>query len=275
MKCTRCHTHLPEFGKFQKKICPNCGNPVNATNTVPSPPKRTAAPHSPTDHNIQKVEKARDAVVWDILIELFSFFLIIISFAMIEREGSNLPFLVFLYGVLSMGIASLPLPYLLLRAIRMRRLVPKYLRPDFLPVYRTLIIGAISAVLVFILSFGIHQRINYSKNEHRFVEVEAIITEIFESGTGDDIDYDVYISYDFDGKTYDIEYPKHNSSMDEGDLISIKIDPEYPGRLPQKGTALIIVSAILTSISLSALYLIVINPLILRVKSRKQNFSSV
>lgn len=25
MKCATCHTNLPEFGRFEKKVCPNCG----------------------------------------------------------------------------------------------------------------------------------------------------------------------------------------------------------------------------------------------------------
>ena len=271
MKCTSCHTHLPEFGRFQKKVCPNCGKPITETVPISTTPTRKTESHNTGNHTNMQAEKARDALVLDMLISLGFLLIALFAFMFIREDGPGFPFYLLLLSSAGLAVTTLELPILLIRALYLQRKLPKFLRPGFSPVVGLLFLGLISAMLIFMLGFGIHQSVDYAQNEPHFVSVEATITRIFESGTGDDVDYDVYISYEFDGETYeDIEYPKYKSSMDEGDTLSVKIDPEDPDKLPENGTTMIIITSILTPISLGAIYLCIIKPLYVRRKARKQ-----
>ncbi len=271
MKCTSCHTYLTEFGRFQKKVCPNCGNPVVEYNKKSAKylNNAKAMPYEYANHLQYEAYKSRDAMIWSMLLCLISVMIIALSAVFIKKGGSDLPFWLYFVGALLLAESTVQSLFFFVRTLYLRRNISKAIRPKLSPALGLMFFGLIITMLVFMLAFGIRQNIEYNQNQHRFVDVDATITRIRVSGSGDDEEYDVYISYNFNGTLYeDIEYPHYKSNMREGNSIPIRIDPEDPGELPQKGTAFIIVTAILTPISLGALYLTIIRPLIMRTKER-------
>lgn len=265
MKCSTCHTHLPEFGKFQKQVCPNCGCRVSVSPAA-------APPRKPMSYSIEKAEKARDRLVWNMLIGLLFLLVAVFSLSFIAKDGPDLPYIILVLATAGIAVTTILFPFSLLHALVARRFIPKHHRPEFSPVLILLFFGIITVGLCVILALGINQRIEYLQNKHRFIDVEATITKIVKSGSGEDTEFDVYISYEINGKTYEeVDYPKYSSSMNEGDLLRVTIDPEKPEQIPQNGIFAIVIPALLMPVSLGLLYLTVIHGLITRRRKRKHS----
>lgn len=79
------------------------------------------------------------------------------------------------------------------------------------------------SIVFVILSFFILNE----KVPENYVEVQATIVEIVETGTMDNYEYHVYIDYTFGDKTYTHKpYNKYNSSMKKGKTVTIYVNPD-------------------------------------------------
>ncbi len=90
------------------------------------------------------------------------------------------------------------------------------------------IIGIIYSILgIIILIIGIIQFNNFKKEEATFEHVMAEISRIERTGSGDDVDHDVYLNYEFKGKEYtDVHVNFYSTGMYEGDEIEVFINPD-------------------------------------------------
>lgn len=205
------------------------------------------------------------------IIGLVSLFVIIISAMFVHTEGPWLPTLLVLLGAIVNSCTTALSLFFFLRTLFIQRKLPKFLRPGFAPVLGLLFFSLIDTMLVLILAVGIHQNLEYKQNQHHFVEVEAYITRIDVSGTGEDTEYDIYISYNLDGKIYEnVEYYRYESSMDVGDSLNVTVDPKNPEKLPRKGTMTILVFCILAPLALLATYFLFVRPLNHPWKNKKR-----
>ena len=122
--------------------------------------------------------------------------------------------------------------------------------------------------LLFVI-LAISETLYYYNNQHTFVQTEAVISEIFEETDSEgDVDYDVYISFTFNGTEYtDVRYPHHDRSMYEGQHLTVAVDPAEPDDLPEAPIAPLIVFAVASVICLLLLWNKGIKPL----RSAKEN----
>lgn len=82
----------------------------------------------------------------------------------------------------------------------------------------------IAAIFTFI------DTINFNTNA---IEIPALITEIdtytdYDSDGDRYTEHDVYVSYSYEGKSYEAELSEYSSSMKEGKTIELLIDPNCP-----------------------------------------------
>lgn len=263
MKCTACHTHLPEFGAFEKRVCPNCGTAVAEA----AAPKQKKQPMG----LFEQAVKAQDTLLINMLINIFTLLILLGCSNFIVHGDHWLAFTLDLLSFALFAITLLLFPLFLLGMLLKRKPLPKNHRPDLGNVFVLIFLSLIAAMVVLLLVIGIHQNIEYKQNVSSYVEVDAVITKITLSND-DDVD-SVFICYSYDGKTYEnVRFPFYKSPMREGDHVSVKIDPEHPGKLPDKGTTMIIVGAIFTPLSIAALCLFILRPLLIRKKRRKSAF---
>lgn len=68
--------------------------------------------------------------------------------------------------------------------------------------------------------------------------VSATITEIDSYRDSDgDYQYRVFVAYEYGGRDYDVALSEYSSSMYEGKVISVYVDPDNPGRVRGKSMA--------------------------------------
>ena len=249
MKCSNCHTPLPDFRWFEKKTCPNCSAPV----AQPGPAK--------VKKDSWEVYKARSdvgRVLWSLL-ACIGFLTLAILFAMVCAEfWKPAALLMFLFFVCAVGAALVFVVYLL-RTIFMFKATGSFGSA----LLRTVIFGAIALITAVVIMVGINTKHHYHETKDQFVQVEAQISriKITEDDDGDE-HYKVYISFTYDGKEYeDIRYGKYSSAMHEGDKLTVTIDPTKPERLPDNGTLPIVLGSIFFTIASSLLCFTVIIPL--------------
>lgn len=83
---------------------------------------------------------------------------------------------------------------------------------------------------------GAEQRDEYYDLKDRCVSVEAIITNIEETKNVDDeTEYDVYVSYRYNGRKYsNVFYQTYRKEVESGEKVDIEIDPEDPKQVLPK-----------------------------------------
>ena len=88
----------------------------------------------------------------------------------------------------------------------------------------------IAAVIgIFLCAVGIYLSFFETKG---FLTTTAVIDRIEETWVGDDdTNYDVWVTYSVDGRTYQGELDTYNGSYREGKRIKIYYDPENPERI--------------------------------------------
>ena len=70
----------------------------------------------------------------------------------------------------------------------------------------------------------------YQEVKPRIIEVDAVIQRIetYKDSDGD-TQHNVYVTYQHDGTVYeDVELSRYSSSMNEGDHVTVELDPENP-----------------------------------------------
>lgn len=76
--------------------------------------------------------------------------------------------------------------------------------------------------------------------EKKAINITGTIVDIESYRDSDgDRHYTAYVDYEYEGQEYlDVRLSYYSSSMDVGDVISLKIDPEKPGRVKAKNESL-------------------------------------
>ena len=120
-------------------------------------------------------------------------------------------------------------------------------------------------VLIFgIIFLALGIKLNLQKIPEYYVETEAEITRIDEIlmpgtyndslPTAGDYEHHVYIKYSYKGKSYkEIEYGKYDSSMEEGDIVLLYLNPDNPNEFicdPKGNFMFIIVGFIVVLVGL-------------------------
>ena len=91
------------------------------------------------------------------------------------------------------------------------------------------ITNIVLAAMVLMCLFGVYEVWQYSRIEEELVTVEATIQRIDITRRGDDYDYDVYVSYRYEGQAYsDIHLSWYSSDMKEGQPLTLKVHPDAP-----------------------------------------------
>lgn len=88
----------------------------------------------------------------------------------------------------------------------------------------------------------------YQEVKPRIETIDATISRI-ETYTDSDGDtqHTVYVDYRYGGKTYkDVELSRYSSSMDEGDEITVELDPKNPEELASSPLGSLIVGIVFT-----------------------------
>ncbi len=101
----------------------------------------------------------------------------------------------------------------------------KFMTKNFMAIF-----GGIFALVgtIFII-VGIMANVKSSQFKEYAVEVNGVIEDIVIEEHTDETDYDVYVSYEYDGVYYeDIHIDFYSSSMYEGQEIDLLIDPDNP-----------------------------------------------
>lgn len=99
-----------------------------------------------------------------------------------------------------------------------------------------IISGVFFAAGVLVLLFSVYLFHQYSQIEDELVPVQAVIERIEVRRRNDDTDHDVYVSYTYQGQTYDnVRLNRYSSSMDEGDILTLNIHPDDPDRVVTNG----------------------------------------
>lgn len=105
-----------------------------------------------------------------------------------------------------------------------------------------LISGIFLWIGLLVVLFGVYCAWSYSEIEDELVPVEAIIERIDIRGRGDNRDYDVYVSYSYQGTRYDqVRLSWYNSGMEEGQRLALKIHPNDPSELVDNDGILVLV----------------------------------
>ncbi len=118
-------------------------------------------------------------------------------------------------------------------------------------------------IILGIIFFPLGQKLKRKNEEFisNAVPVHARIAEIQTYRNKDDINHNVFVTYDYNWEHYDsIELHYYSSSYHEGDIITIYIDPTNPTRadVPEAGKLLGLVFTILSVSFLAAGILVVI-----------------
>jgi len=96
--------------------------------------------------------------------------------------------------------------------------------------------------------------------------------QILSIASVDGENHDVYISYDYAGTTYEnVLLPYYDSSMKEGDIISVTVDPEDPGSVISDSPVFMILGSIFLAIGLIGLGLTIFIPL-RKTKSKQRTY---
>ena len=100
----------------------------------------------------------------------------------------------------------------------------------FMTKYFMAIFGGIFALVgTIIIIVGIITNVKTSQFKESAVEVNGVIEDIVIEEHTDETDYDVYVSYEYDGEYYeDVHLDFYSSSMYEGQEIDLLIDPDNP-----------------------------------------------
>lgn len=102
----------------------------------------------------------------------------------------------------------------------------------FLLVLFCMFFMGIGGLLIFL---GTKQSDKEKEKESYYVDVEAVISDITVTGTGDDRHHTVYIQYTYEGKEYDGSLNYYSSTMNIGDPVDITCDPSNPSDFMAKG----------------------------------------
>lgn len=93
-------------------------------------------------------------------------------------------------------------------------------------------IAGIGALLVV---FGMKQSEKIEEKAEYYVDVEARIVDIVVRYSGDDTHYDVFVEYEYNGKTYGGELNYYTSTMGIGGVVELMCDPDKPHEFIAKG----------------------------------------
>ena len=104
------------------------------------------------------------------------------------------------------------------------------------------------AVLLFalwVLLQAVPKAIYYHSSDV-LADVRVEITEIETRGSGKHDSHDVYVDYEYDGKTYEhIKLDYYYSGMYVGDIIDVRINPYKPGAVITSQTPQILIGVFL------------------------------
>lgn len=107
---------------------------------------------------------------------------------------------------------------------------------------------------------GLNSLLTYENGKPYHVQVDAQIVKILveetEDSDGDtELDYTVFISYEYDGTLYEkVELGYHHSGMKVGDWIEVKIDSRDPGEIVENLWWIMIVGMVPLAIGAAILY---------------------
>ncbi|MBQ3515035.1 MAG: DUF3592 domain-containing protein [Lachnospiraceae bacterium] len=88
------------------------------------------------------------------------------------------------------------------------------------------IFGFVGIVILFV---GFYQLIKTTTFNKTAVSTTATITDIKVYDSGDDTEHQVFVSYEFEGQTYEnIQLNGYSSTMHEGKEITVYLDPDSP-----------------------------------------------
>ena len=121
---------------------------------------------------------------------------------------------------------------------------------------------AVPFLLIGLLFFivGLDSLLSYENGKAYHVQLDAQIVKILveetEDSDGDtEIDYTVFVSYEYDGTLYEkVELGHHNSGMKVGDWIEVKIDSRNPGEIVENLWWIMIVALVPLAIGAAILY---------------------
>ena len=110
--------------------------------------------------------------------------------------------------------------------------------------------GIFLVIGLLICLLGGYRLWSYHQIEDRLVSVDAVIEDIDVRGRGDDRKHIVYVSYTFEGTRYeDIRLSWYSSSMDEGEILSLKLDPSNPTKPVSKdGWLFLLIGGVFTAV---------------------------
>lgn len=253
-KCPHCHTPLPDFRPLEPKICPNCNKRVKY-----EPP----GDGSISDKLIRWV-KNNPFIFWPFL------FYAAICLITGEFESSIIGYVILMViSLLTYANAQRK------KAQQEQYGIPKQepeVRPTLKPTPRSrgvarptfnpvllFIFGIFTAMSILFTAVAVSEQQQLEQSRDRLVEVDARILSVEPI---DDESYDVYVSYAYAGTTYEnVLLPYYDSSMEEGDLISVTIDPEVPEAVIDDSPVFMILSCVFLGIGLVGLGLTIFIPL--------------
>lgn len=88
-----------------------------------------------------------------------------------------------------------------------------------------IVIAIVAAVCIIL---GVYTSIRANKFRREGVEIDALITDIVVNYSGDETDYDVYVSFTVDGKEYSGMLDVYHAGMNEGDYVPIRYLADNP-----------------------------------------------
>lgn len=282
MKCKYCHTALPDFGRFQKKVCPNCGNSVSAVSqniVAPTAPKPEIILEKDLFHRALAANRWLDRTCLTLIFsQVFTCLLLFfVNFCPDIADAIAVPL------VLAMIVTSMVFEFCLIDAIIQRIILNRQLQylpnpkteraklgiASFWQLFKTIMLGA-GLIFFFLLTcFGVTSQIHYAQGTEDYALVDATISRINEEQDSDGTTHTVFVSYTYEGKEYkNIHHPHYKSSMEEGDPLTVHIQKENPGEIADNPVWLVVTGALPTAIFICLIWRIVVVPIINRKKNR-------
>lgn len=283
MKCKNCHTNLPEFKRFERQICPNCGTPVFA---APQNSTHSGSVLVQTCHNAQR--SLDKTVVALLLLEICAAFFVILAYVCKLFDLRLL--LVGSILLLSIALFALLLLVRLLRAIRDRSEMIHSLPPSlqnqkqfvlkkagytsFSVLLGPLFVGLFFSISLILFGCSAADAVHFDQHKEQYVTVDATIADIVVTTDEDgESQHDVYVSYTYEQQHFDrVPYHTYTSSMKTGDKLSVIIDPAAPDVIARDHRMSTVVFALLTVFSGLGLWYIILRPLYKR-KIKQGTFS--
>lgn len=262
MKCKSCHTLLPEYGQFEKKVCPNCGAPiVSQSPAAAARPRKNRCVSELLPDLIRRYDRLWKLLLIDNMV--FGILLVIIFLlSALSNIGIDIPLpvsaIIIILAFLTQAFFLMALPFLIIKWGQLlheaegtdmpakRQLVKSRGANSVLKlVIACVLCLAVSLSLGFVC-FGITQQIAFNNGKAEYTQVEAVITQIDQEEDAEgNTRHTVWISYEYNGQTYPkILYPGYVSTMEVGEQLTVYIDPEAPGETVDNGVLFTVVFSI-------------------------------